>query len=59
MCTLSYMHFACGCSRPIPGTLQKCAWADLKGRGYVCLDFQIGEDRTKSRESPQRCMAHS
>jgi hypothetical protein len=59
MCTLSYMRFTCGCSRPIPGTLRKCEWASLKGCGYVCPDFQIGEDRSKSRESAQRCLAHS
>lgn len=58
MCTLGYMHFACGCSHPFPRTLQKCEWAKLKGPGYVCPDFQISEDSTKARHNTQRCVAY-
>jgi hypothetical protein len=60
MCTIGYNRFTlCGCTLPNPRTLVKCEWAKLKGRGYVCPDFQISEDTRQSRTVHLRCMAHS
>lgn len=58
MCTVGFNHFSCGCSTPIPWTLQRCEWAKLKGR--TCPDFQISEDPARSRvRRVLACMAHS
>ncbi|AEO68158.1 uncharacterized protein THITE_2170696 [Thermothielavioides terrestris NRRL 8126] len=59
MCTIGYDRFACGCALPNARTLRKCDWATLKGRAYVCPDFQLSEDAAKSMDYAHACMAHS
>ncbi|KAL2133817.1 hypothetical protein VTI74DRAFT_1623 [Chaetomium olivicolor] len=59
MCTIGHTRFACGCIHADPETLRKCEWAKLKGRRYVCPDFQVGEDKSRSRTVQFQCLEHT
>lgn len=59
MCSAGFRHFCCGCRTLLPGSLQLCEYAKLKG-GRACPDFQIDEDAARAEHLDLLpCMRHS
>lgn len=54
MCGSAVTQFSCGCEALIPGTLRRCACADLAGR--TCPDFmQQGPDYLRAAVVAEPC----